>query len=54
MWAGACAAEGAETPWTEVQVGLAISGKMACLSFIGGPKVTNAIVAFSGEPWTPH
>jgi predicted ATP-dependent serine protease len=30
------------------QVGLAISGKMAYLSFVGGLQVTNGNVAFSG------
>jgi hypothetical protein len=32
----------------EVQVGFAISGKMAYLSFVGGLKVTNGNLAFLG------
>jgi hypothetical protein len=42
--------EVAEAPWRELQVGFAISGKMAYLSFFGGLKVTNANLAFLGVP----
>jgi hypothetical protein len=52
VWAGPRAAEGTETPWTEVQVGLSISEKMAYLFFAGEQKVTDGNLAFFGLLWS--